>query len=48
MGLLVAVSGKARVGKDTFSKFLASALKDITKEDYTLIAYADELKRRLM
>ena len=41
---LIILSGRARVGKDTFG----SVLKDVLEGNYTLMAYADELKRKCM
>jgi hypothetical protein len=43
--LLFAVSGKARVGKDTLSDFLVKEFRDY---GMVKVAYADELKRKLM
>jgi len=41
---LFVISGKARVGKDTFGAILRDALEGT----YTLMAYADELKSKCM
>jgi len=41
------VIGKARSGKDTFSKMLANALFDKSGKKYILMAYATELKKRV-
>lgn len=40
--MLVILSGKARVGKDTFGEILRSRFK----ENYFIMAYASELKRK--
>jgi hypothetical protein len=40
---LIIISSKAQCGKNTLGKMLQEALT----EDYTMLAYADELKRRL-
>jgi len=40
---LIVISGKARAGKDTFGKILQAKLKD----NYFIMAFANELKRRL-
>lgn len=42
--MLFVISGKARVGKDTFGKIL----KDALGGQYVTVAYADELKRKCM
>jgi len=44
-GILIAISGRARAGKDTFADFL---LEEFKGTEIIKIAYADELKRRLM
>src|SRR6056297_3690025 len=41
---LIVISGKARVGKDTFGEILKSNFKD----NYFTLAYADSLKRMIM
>jgi hypothetical protein len=45
--VLIAVSGKARAGKTTFSTYLAEGLKEVMDKDFILMNYADELKIRL-
>jgi len=45
--MIVAVSGKARSGKNTFADFLAVEMYNRTRHVFTLMAYADELKNRL-
>jgi len=42
--MLFVISGKARVGKDTFGVIL----KDALEGTYTIMAYADELKKKCM
>jgi len=46
-GILIAILGKARSGKDTFTKFLADELFNLTKRRFIITAYAKELKDRL-
>jgi hypothetical protein len=43
---LIAVVGKAYVGKDTFGKMLAEELNKLQYPPYVLMAYANELKLR--
>jgi len=45
--MYIGVSGKARVGKDTFAKMLAEELQKQTGQSYVLMAYATELKNKL-
>ena len=42
--MIVVISGKARVGKDTFAGMLAVELQKKTNTAYVLMAYANELK----
>jgi len=42
---IIGVSGKARVGKNTFAEMLAEELHRRTGQAYVLMAYADELKK---
>ena len=41
---LISVSGKGRVGKDTFSEMLAAELNRGAHPPYVLMAFANELK----
>lgn len=45
--MLLAIMGKARVGKDTFGKMLAQELFEISGQRFTLMAYATALKERI-
>lgn len=45
--MLIAISGKARSGKDTFAEYLAEELFKVTHKTYVLMAYATELKNRV-
>jgi len=45
--MIIGMVGRARSGKDTFANLLKEAFKDLTGEDYILIAFADELKRKV-
>ena len=45
--MIIGVTGKARSGKDTFSKFFAESLFDATGRRFILMAYAHELKKRV-
>lgn len=45
--MLILLSGKARVGKDTFAEMLASELQKQTGRSYVLMSYAHELKTRV-
>ena len=45
--MLLLLSGKARVGKDTFAKMLAKELQKKTGQAYVLMSYAHELKTRI-
>lgn len=45
--MLIGISGKARSGKDTFSKFLLEELNGLDCH-YTMMAYADSLKIKVM
>jgi CO dehydrogenase nickel-insertion accessory protein CooC1 len=45
--MLIGITGKARSGKDTFSKMLAQSLRERTGGTYVLMAYANELKNRV-
>ncbi len=47
MGFLILLSGKARVGKDTFARMLAAELQKKTGAPYVLMAYAHELKTKV-
>jgi hypothetical protein len=42
--MLIVLSGKARVGKDTVAAMIRDLIYDECKEHFTLIAYADRLK----
>jgi len=44
--MLIGLSGKARSGKDTLGDYLVNILAS-KDEQYTLMAYADELKRKV-
>lgn len=44
--MIIGISGKARSGKDTFAKMLATELNVKAEESYILMAYAEELKVR--
>lgn len=46
--MLIGISGKARVGKDTLSDFLIKAFHDKFDIDFVKIAYADSLKNKVM
>jgi hypothetical protein len=50
MGIIVGISGKARVGKDTLGDYLAYRIDDITDGNVICnrVAYADYLKKRIM
>jgi len=43
--MLIAISGKARSGKDTFAEYLAEELFKVTYKTHVLMAYATELKQ---
>jgi len=43
--MLIGISGKARVGKDTFAEMLAEELYKRTHKLYVIMAYAHELKK---
>jgi len=43
--MLIVISGKARVGKDTVANILVKILKNEYGLDYKTIAYADDLKK---
>jgi hypothetical protein len=45
--MLIGIVGRARSGKDTFSRMLAEEIFDIVKIRFVLISYANELKLRL-
>lgn len=45
--MIIAISGKARSGKDTFAKILAKELQRVENHSYVLMAYAHELKLRV-
>ena len=45
--MIIGITGKARSGKDTFAKFFAEALFDVTGRRFILMAYATELKKRV-
>lgn len=42
--MIIVISGKARVGKDTLGKMI----QDVMDDGYYIMAYATDLKRRLM
>lgn len=46
-GLICAICGKARAGKDTFGKMLSEELFERTGKRFILMAYATELKKRV-
>ena len=45
--MLILISGKARVGKDSFGLMLAKELQNKTGQAYVLMSYAHELKLRV-
>lgn len=44
--MIIAVSGKARSGKDTFSRMLAEELFDLTRVRFVMMAFAHGIKTR--
>lgn len=46
-GLIIALTGRARNGKDSVAEMLAEELFDITRKKFVLMAYAHELKLRI-
>lgn len=47
-GLIIGISGKARVGKDTTADFLIKAFREKFNKEFIKIAYADGLKEKVM
>lgn len=45
--MIIALSGKARVGKDTFGGMLAESMYEINGKQFIIMAYAYELKVRV-
>ena len=45
--MLILISGKGRVGKDTFAEMLARELQTQTGQAYVIMAYAHELKLKV-
>ncbi len=46
-GIVIGLIGRSRVGKDTFGKMLAEELFNRTGKRFILMAYAEELKKRI-
>ena len=45
--MLIGIAGKARSGKDTFATMLAECLFDVTGNRFVMMAFANELKKRI-